>query len=878
MICLLKPFFRVTSLSIGLLLVAVFFLMTGTAQAAAGLNTSTQQGFDTGHATCGAFNLKTNTLMPQCGFKKATKIGRANTKCPSGTFADIGTGGCYTCPSGFQRTAFPVTEAKACSKKIGAQYKYATRKGGHKSCPSGTFKDPINGGECWKCPAGFGRTMAAVNEWNACGKAFEKARKAEFVDRVCEEGQIPDLNGSCYTCPEGYRRTAAAVTGHNACFRDEEYKTATEEGVSQCKPGEIFDLIGGGTCWTCPEGYLRSPFAVDKAQACENPEMDWEAVKRTGNGLFGLPGGHELAAKLIYDRKRIEKGITAVTQAQSELTEEVISKNTWGLIKLAPEKSEFLSAMAFGEVVDLIKNGTKVKSEKDLLSYFATYIQDTRKITAKEISLAHKSYVRGIEARAGNMHSSRSMSAAYNFGVTPPNYQIIVSDVTALLPTGVMMMSVGGVTLAHFTSPVLAKLIEKSAIAMFPFRFREAASAAAQVGRNTAAAAAGTTSSGLGAVLIPFAIVTAYSIMFSIAMDQVIDQEKAEAQINDALEMAKQPVILSRLAKTKEGRDELLTNWALMTQELIKPVPAIWNKLTALKDAANIPSVELVGEKVIVEPHEKIVVEATKAPITTTTSNNRGPLPSNKWRQINGEAFDVAVGSDGTVYVVGVGKVNKGHNIYKRSKGASSWTPIPTKTGAFRIAVEGTTPWIIGPEGKTYRLAANGKDWDAISGPPAIDIGASARGVWTLSVSGLANRHIGNGRWARFKGGLSEQDIYPKGNPQTPYQSYIETVPTSGASRIAVDEAGDVWLVDAQGRIYIKDGSKWHKFNGQAVDIAIDKPMRPRVIGSDGKIYGFINKRTWTRMSDNAMSVAIAVGGDDDLWSLSYDRRIFQYK
>lgn len=80
---------KALSLSIGLLLVAALFLMTGTAQAAGG-NTPTQQDFDTGHATCSAYDLKANKLLPACGFKRATKIGSANTKCPSGTFADVG--------------------------------------------------------------------------------------------------------------------------------------------------------------------------------------------------------------------------------------------------------------------------------------------------------------------------------------------------------------------------------------------------------------------------------------------------------------------------------------------------------------------------------------------------------------------------------------------------------------------------------------------------------------------------------------------------------------------------------------------------------------------------------------------------------------------
>lgn len=834
-----KPFkhvFKAPYLSIGLLLVGVLFLMTGTTQAA-GLNTQTQQGYDTGHATCGAYDLKANKLLPACGFKRATKIGRANTKCPSGTFADIGTGGCYTCPRGFNRTAYPVTEANACSKQISPQYKYAKRTGAHKSCPGGTFKDPRNGGECWKCPSEFGRTMAAVTEWNACGKAFAEARRAEFVDRVCGEGEIVDLNGSCYVCPDGYRRTAAAATGHNACFRDEEYARAVDKGVSQCKAGEIFDLIDGGTCWTCPTDYLRSVFPINKGEACENPEMSWEPVKRTGNGLFGLPGGHELAVKLIYDRTRIDKGIKAAAQAQTELTEQEVSRTTWGLIKAAPEKSQFLSAMAFGEVLDLIKNGTKTKPEKDLLNYVARYVQDTRIISAKEISLAHQSYTRGIEARAGNMHSSRSMSAAYNFGISPPDYKMIVADATALLPTGITVMTIAGLSIGNHVSPAMGSLLHEAGQTVLPYAFRKASQEIAKVAvetgvKQTSATVAGSASSGFGAFLGPFAIVTGYSIMFSIAMDQVIDQEKASAQINDALQTAKQPVNLSRLVKTKEGRDELLTNWALMTQVEVAPVPALWTQLTMLKEAMNIPKVELVGDVTVVTP---------------SSSSSASTMPtSTKWESIAGRASDVAIGSDGTAYMISAGGVSD-NGIYQRAKTAKDWTKI--QGAAVRVAVEGTRAWVVNHGGDIF--ARNGSGWKKIAGPAAQDIGASAKGVWIIGVDGKIHKREGNG-WKMVPG---------------------------TAQRIDIDQDGRPLVVNEKGIIFVHDNNqKWQKLPGDAIDVAADVPGLARIVGKDGKTYVFNGaKKNWTPIAEDTDSKSIGAGGGQ-VWRVSKHKSIYRLK
>src|SRR5262245_65039361 len=39
------------------------------------------------------------------------------------------------------------------------------------NCPSGTFPDYQNGGECWSCPAGFIRNVSPVTADEACWKA-----------------------------------------------------------------------------------------------------------------------------------------------------------------------------------------------------------------------------------------------------------------------------------------------------------------------------------------------------------------------------------------------------------------------------------------------------------------------------------------------------------------------------------------------------------------------------------------------------------------------------------------------------------------------------------------------------------------------------------
>ena len=76
----------------------------------------------------------------------------------------------------------------------------------------GSFKDPRKGGECWKCPSGFGRTILAVTAAKACEKGgpFGQHRRATLVGKPgCKSGTWrPLLSDNCVSCPVGYKRSA----------------------------------------------------------------------------------------------------------------------------------------------------------------------------------------------------------------------------------------------------------------------------------------------------------------------------------------------------------------------------------------------------------------------------------------------------------------------------------------------------------------------------------------------------------------------------------------------------------------------------------------------------------------------------------------------
>lgn len=163
-------------------------------------------------------------------YRKNSRIGQG---CPSGKFWDVKggdglLGACYSCPSGYKRSASSVSSSKACYKTISAKLYKATKHGGVKNPkPKGAFLDPRNKGEYWSCPTGYGRTVVhAVNSSKACKKVIPgKSYAAKVKSRGtfgCKAGAFQNgLENACYTCPKGYSRSAVPGTKlhtrKNAC-------------------------------------------------------------------------------------------------------------------------------------------------------------------------------------------------------------------------------------------------------------------------------------------------------------------------------------------------------------------------------------------------------------------------------------------------------------------------------------------------------------------------------------------------------------------------------------------------------------------------------------------------------------------------------------
>lgn len=198
---------------------------------------------------------------------------------------------------------FASPEARAWEVKCGQEGKepcafskaqFEGKQGG--LCATGQFFDLIDGGSCWTCPAGYGRTVFAVNTDRACEKVAttdfrrvsEHAKGTGWFGTSCPDGQFWDIvDGKCHSCPAGYAmQVLEHVHGDRKCARGipSDFKPATKIGPP-CGSGKLWDPRNGGECWSCPSGFVRTVAPVTSDYACEYKMIGG------GTGLIGCAPG-----------------------------------------------------------------------------------------------------------------------------------------------------------------------------------------------------------------------------------------------------------------------------------------------------------------------------------------------------------------------------------------------------------------------------------------------------------------------------------------------------------------------------------------------------------------------------------------------------------
>jgi hypothetical protein len=159
----------------------------------------------------------------------ATRTASGLNSCSAGGFFDPRNGGeCWTCPAGHYRTLDAVDWSTACARGVFGPFSFATRL--RSGCDASSFYDPIEGGSCWQCPSGYRRTANPVTGQAACALTIpHQETTAKLENGGCGRTAVPTgfgpafadprEGGQCWTCPVQYSRpfTATPVTADNSC-------------------------------------------------------------------------------------------------------------------------------------------------------------------------------------------------------------------------------------------------------------------------------------------------------------------------------------------------------------------------------------------------------------------------------------------------------------------------------------------------------------------------------------------------------------------------------------------------------------------------------------------------------------------------------------
>jgi len=226
-----------------------------------------------------------------------------------------------------------------------------------------------------------------------------------------------------------------------------------------------------------------------------------------------------------------------------------------------------------------------------------------------------------------------------------------------------------------------------------------------------------------------------------------------------------------------------------------------------------------------------------------TSRNPVGITEQPAWQRMPGEAIDVGVGADGSVWVVGTDERAGGFGIYYWD--GNTWLRV--EGGAVRIDVDPSgNPWIVNDRHELYRYRDG--IWQHLPGE-ARDVGIGANGaVWVVSGGGVY-RWNGIG-WDRTSGSATRIDVGPSGQPwvvDSTNDIYRlddgRWTRLPGAARdIGVGSDGSAWLIgtssDSGGHgIYRWLDSQWNQVDGSGRHVSVEPDGKPWVVSSDGEIY-----------------------------------------
>lgn len=874
-----------------------------------------------GAPVCGGY--WNGKLQPKCPPSPATFVAEAVGVCPAGSFVDIGAGGCFTCPDGFNRTGDAVTSATACSKlDSSVALRQMSAKFAGSLCPAGSFFDPIHGGQCYSCPAGYKRSAAHIDAPNACfipaGERFARAKRTlrTIWPHDCKGGSFHDAwdGGGCWTCPAGYRRTGNHIADANACVQSisEQQARATLQGKAECKTGEFLDLrngfecwscptgtyrtvhpvngnqaceqragvqlskavqvsafscpadtfldlisskepivrqriekqivetgkrvsygnSAGGTCWTCPPGYIRDIYHVAGNAACKTSSIKWQPAPYTQPGLFGLAGANEVARAVISDGRELETLIAALAK-DTNTPLEVTRKNVYDEIAHAPQASAILSIAVYKRIVATVQNPAQATpDEKRLVASFAEAIRLYRIFVAQNAldmydqwseALMRQAADAAQKAGPSSIEQQRLNQLAFKGGEVPPEFKEIAVELTAANVLAPMAMQ--SFLIASKTMPTLRNAIFPSA--------RKSSAIANQLGKASQEAVERMTGAAVKNLSEKVASKAASKVL-----NQILGASmKAGPQIVIGIMIESMTAVIEFYATVVEARPKLVADLAGAKQpvDMLRELNADENWLFS-QWAMVLGSGEWAPDN-----------QSTFAQLAGASAAKTAPTPVNApkvWLQMPGAATDIGMGAN-TLWSIGTQATQGGFSIYRWD--GKNW--VDMKGAGVKLDVDNKGfAWAITDKDEIYRY--NNSGWTKLSGL-AKDIGIGSDGSAWIIGSGATNGgfeifKFNNGNWIKIPGGGVRIDVDPKGNAWVISKDgdvfrYVNNVwlsaPGVKANDIGIGADGSVFITAQDSSVYRWNGQSWIKRDGKLSAITVDTQGVPFGISDNKQIW-----------------------------------------
>ena len=200
-----------------------------------------------------------------------------------------------------------------------------------------------------------------------------------------------------------------------------------------------------------------------------------------------------------------------------------------------------------------------------------------------------------------------------------------------------------------------------------------------------------------------------------------------------------------------------------------------------------------------------------------------------------GFATDIAVGANGSVWVVGANRVTGGYGIYRWN--GAGWVPQSGRAATIAVDPTGSHPWVTNSAHQIWNW--NGTAWVQEPGF-ATDVAVGANGsVWVVGT----NRVTGGYGIYRWNG--------------------TGWVPQSGgAVTIAVDPTGShPWVTNSAHQIWNWNGTGWVQEPGFATDVAVGANGSVWIVGTNKAPGGYgiyrWNGTAWVPQSGGAVTIAV---------------------